>query len=216
MKISSGPSQEINKINRKTFLNKIGLADVDLVLANLVHGNRVAVIDEENKGKIISECDGLVTDIPGIVLGVTAADCLPIYFWNIQNNVIGMVHAGWRGVQSKIVSEMVNIFINKYACSAKDIMAEIGPHIMECHFEVKEDVSGNFLAYPDCLKEKAGVKYLNLQAIIKKQLINASVLGENIKETKECTFCEKEKYFSYRRDKPEEIEAMLAYITIKD
>ena len=75
MKISSGPSQEINKINRKTFLNKIGLADVDLVLANLVHGNRVAVIDEENKGKIISECDGLVTDIPGIVLGVTAADC---------------------------------------------------------------------------------------------------------------------------------------------
>ena len=79
---------------------------------------------------------------------------------------------------------------------------------------MKEDVINSFLDYPDCLSEVSGVKYLNLQAVIKKQLTNAGVTSKNIKETKECTFCEKEKYFSYRRDKPEDIEAMLAYITI--
>ena len=59
------------------------------------------------------------------------------------------------------------------------------------------------------------VNYLNLQAIIKKQLITIGVLNKNIKETKECTFCDKEKYFSYRRDKPVDVEAMLAYVVIK-
>jgi YfiH family protein len=203
-----------NKANRKLLLEKNNLDDANLVLAGLVHGNRIVVVGESDKGKVISECDGFVTDTLGMILGVTAADCLPIYFWNTQKTVVGIVHAGWRGVQKKIVTEMVSIFINKYGCLTKDIQVEIGPHIQGCHFEVKEDVINNFLDYPDCLSEVSGAKYLNLQSIIKNQLISSGIKDNNIKLPQECTFCEKEKYFSYRRDKPKDIEAMLAYITL--
>jgi YfiH family protein len=207
---------EKNKKNRKILLNKAGLDYSNLVLAGLVHGNRIVVISEGDKGKVIPECDGFVTDMPGIILGVTAADCVPVYFWNKENTVIGVVHAGWRGVQKNIAGDMIKLFINNYKCPAEDIEVEIGPHIKDCHFEVKEDVLKNFSDYADCVKEVGESKYLNLQAVIIKQLTSTGVLGENIKETKECTFCEKEKYFSYRRDRPEEIEAMLAYITIQE
>jgi polyphenol oxidase len=205
---------EANKRNRKIFLKKNGLNDEDLVLAGLIHGNKIVTVSNEDKGKVISECDGFVTNIPGIILGVTAADCISAYFWNKQKTVIGIAHAGWRGVQSKIAEEMVKIFIDKYGCLAKDIEVEIGPHIMDCHFEVQDDVIKNFLSYPDCLKIVENRKYLNLGGIIKKQLLSVGVEVENIQSTQECTFCEEDKYFSYRRDKPEDVEAMLAYITL--
>ena len=205
-----------NKENRRLFFKKVGLDDLDLVLAGLVHGNNIVKVGEKDKGIVIPDCDGFITNIPGIILGVTAADCVPVYFWNKQNSVIGIAHTGWRGVEKRIVEEMIKLLMNNYDCQAEDIYVEIGPHIKDCHFEVKEDVIKNFLNYPDCLNERDGIKYLNLKNIIKKQLISSGVEKENIKMSYECTFCEKEKYFSYRRDKPEEIEAMLAYITIKD
>lgn len=202
--------------NRKLFLEKSGLSDEDIVLTGLVHGNRIIEIGEKDKGKIISECDGFVTDTPGIILGVTAADCLPVYFWNKQNRVVGIAHAGWRGVQKEIVIEMVKLFINNYKCQAGDIEVEIGPHIKDCHFEVKDDVIKNFSNYPECFKEKDGAVYIKLGDIVKKQLVSSGIEKENIKLSQECTFCEKDKYFSYRRDKPKDIEAMLAYVSIRD
>jgi YfiH family protein len=203
-----------NKKNRKLFLQKVGLNDTDLVLAGLVHGNKIVAVGGKDKGKVIPKCDGFVTDVSGIILGVTAADCLPIYFWDKKKNVIGLAHAGWRGVQSKIVGEMVKIFMNKYGCRAEDIEAEIGPHIKDCHFEVKDDVVKNFSGHSEHIKIAAYKKYLNLGGIVKKQLLASGLKEKNITETNECTFCRSDKYFSYRRDKPKDIEAMLAYITI--
>jgi copper oxidase (laccase) domain-containing protein len=58
---------KINKKNRKLFLKNDGLADSDLVLAGLVHGNRIIAVDNLDKGKVISKCDGLVTDKVGII-----------------------------------------------------------------------------------------------------------------------------------------------------
>jgi YfiH family protein len=205
-----------NRENRRSLLNQANLDDANLVLAGLVHDSRIVVIGNNDKSQVVPECDGFVTDTPGIILGVTAADCLPVYFWNKQNRVVGIAHAGWRGVQKEIVLEMVKVFVNKYNCPIEDIMVEIGPHIKDCHFEVKDDVIKNFSNYPECFKEKDGAVYINLGDIVKKQLVSSGIEKENIKLSQECTFCEKDKYFSYRRDKPKDIEAMLAYITIRD
>ena len=232
--------------NRGNFLNKLKLSDKDLVLAGLVHGNRIVVVNDQNRGKIIDECDGLVTNAPNIILGVTAADCLPIYFWNKssknsysltstrtickrvlfhsllarqnkQKTVIGIAHAGWRGVKSEIVKEMVSIFINKYKCKVEDIMVEIGPHILDCHFEVQEDLTKTFFDYKDCFKKVNNHDYLNLNKIVEKQLLSTGLNSENITKATECTYCcnNGDKYFSYRRDKPKEVEAMLAYMVLK-
>jgi YfiH family protein len=203
-----------NKENRKLLLKKVGLDDSNLVLAGLVHGNKIVVVSSDDKGKVVPDCDGFITNIPGIILGVTAADCVPVYFWDKNKNVIGMVHAGWRGVQKDIMAEMINLFINNYDCLVGDIEVEIGPHIKDCHFEVQEDVIENFTDYSDYLRIVEGKKYLSLGGIIIKQLLLVGIRKENIRESSDCTFCEKEKYFSYRRDKPEDIEAMMGYIAI--
>jgi YfiH family protein len=209
MKVGSVGSEE----NRRVYLNSLGFKSKDLVLIGLVHGNKVAVVSNENKGNVLPECDGFVTDMPGIILGVTAADCVPIWFWNKQGTVVGVAHAGWRGVQSEIVKEMIKLFVNKYNCLAGDIMAEIGPHIKDCHFEVKDDLIKAFFNYPESVKKVSSISYLNLEEIIIKQLVSVGVKNENIIKSTECTYCS-DKYFSYRRDKPVEIQAMLAYIML--
>lgn len=220
MKIYRGSVHDVenenakNRHNRKIFLEKDGLSDSNLVLAGLVHDNRVVVVKEENKGKVIPECDGFITNMPGVILGVTAADCVPIFFWNKNKTVIGIVHAGWRGVYKNIVKEMLSLFVKEYGCVPSDIHAEIGPHILECHFEVQDDVLNSFIQYKDCIRNVGGRKYINLSQIIINQLTSAGVGVGNIQKTGECTFCNKDKYFSYRRDKPQDIEAMLAYIGI--
>lgn len=203
-----------NRENRRVFLSKNNLEGTNLVLAGLVHGNKIMMVYEKDKGKVIPECDGFITNTRGVILGVTAADCLSVYFWNKKKTIVGIAHAGWRGVQKKIVEEMVKTFINKYGCATNDIFVEIAPHILDCHFEIQSDVAKKFAEHTDSLKEIKSGKYLSLEKIIKKQLISVGIENKYIQEARECTFCEKEKYFSYRRDKPEDIEAMLAYITL--
>lgn len=200
-------------INRQRYFDKKDLALDTLVTAKLVHGNKVVVVTEEDKGETKEGCDGLVTNVPGIILGVTAADCLPLYFWNTQKTIVGVAHAGWRGVHSKITEEMVNVFTHKYTCEATDVCVEIGPHILGCHFEIQDDLVEIFSEYREYIQKVDGCTYLQLQEVVRKQLLSVGVSENNIQMSSTCTYCS-DNYFSYRRDKPEIIEAMLAYITI--
>jgi len=93
-------------------------------------------------------------------------------------------------------------------------MIEIGPHIKDCHFEVKDDLVKAFSYYPECVKKVKNNLYLNLEEIIIKQLVSVGLEKTNIIKSTECTYCS-DKYFSYRRDKPQEIQAMLAYIMLE-
>jgi YfiH family protein len=200
--------------NRETYFHKVGLNPDNLFMASLVHGNRVVMIDEKNKDKIQQNCDALVTNLPNTILGVTAADCLPIYFWNKQKTIIGIAHAGWRGVKSEIVKEVIKTFTKDFSVKIEDILIEIGPHILDCHFEIQADLIEIFSAYPETVKIVNSKKYLDLQNIVEKQLVSVGVNKSNIKKTTACTYCDNT-YFSYRRDRPEITEAMLAYITLK-
>ncbi|MEI6627464.1 MAG: peptidoglycan editing factor PgeF, partial [bacterium] len=213
MKVYASTSVGLSEKNRQAFLLRLGLNSDDLVLAGSVHGNKVAVVGARNRGQIITGCDALVTTEVGVILGITAADCLPIYFWDEGAGVIAMAHAGWRGVQSRIVSEVLRVMRDDGA-SIQNIKVEIGPHIRECHFEVQEDLVKEFADDADSFKMVDRKHYLSLAKIVNKQLTQSGVLEQNIKQDGGCTFCEN-KYFSYRRDKPKEVEAQLGYIVIK-
>lgn len=201
--------------NRERYLSKINLKSEDLVIAGLTHGNKVAIVNRDNAGGVVEGCDALVTSIPHVILGVTAADCTPIYFYNKQKSAIGIAHAGWRGVKTKIAEEVVKIFIKEYSISPSDIIVEIGPHILDCHFEIQDDLVQAFSDYPESSRKEGERQYLSMQKVIEKQLLSCGLSSENITHAEECTHCES-KYFSYRRDKPQEIEAMLAYIVLKE
>jgi len=199
--------------NRLLFFENQNLDNKIIVSAGLVHENRVIIIDDINKSQSILDCDAVITNQSKYLLTITVADCLPIYFYDKNKKVVALAHAGWRGVASKIVEEVINTFINHYDSNLNDIEIFIGPHIKDCHFEVKNDVSSQFKISDSTIRD--GKTYINLSKIVKDQLLQLNINNDNISISDECTYCLSNKYFSYRRDKPQELETMIAYIGLK-
>lgn len=199
--------------SRLLFFKKLGLDKRIIISADLVHGNRVVIVDDVSESSVISKCDALISNNPKHLLSLTVADCLPIYFFDKNKSVIAIAHAGWRGIVSNIAKEVINTFIDQYDSNVSDIEIYLGPHIKSCHFEVKDDVASQFQgAY---ILNSAGGKYIDLAGVVKGQALDLNILESNIHISSECTHCLENKYFSYRRDKPQELQTMLAYISFK-
>lgn len=196
--------------NRRIFFDKLGIDIENVVATNLVHGVNIYITKEDDRGKIILETDGLVTNKKNVFLTVTASDCLPIYFFDPVLNVIGLAHAGWRGVVKNIVIELINKLKNEFNSDPKNICVYVGPHLQLCHFEIKNDIISQFdEKYISYDKNKITV---NLSAIVRNQLVASGILLDNISISSNCTYCNADKYFSYRRDKSEQVQSMVAYI----
>lgn len=210
MRLSAGNSNLENRLN---FFRGIGIGEDKVVSASLAHGTDVAVVSN-NKEKVISATDGLVTGSQDVFLLVTIADCVPVFFYDPEYKIIGIAHAGWRGAAGNIVGEMIRK-IGGLGGRADNLKISLGPGINSCHFEVKDDVAGKFRNYGKHIINRDGGIFVDLKGVIREQLRKAGIKEENIEDNRECTFENKEKYFSFRRDKPEVVEAMAALIGIK-
>jgi YfiH family protein len=201
-------------INRENFFNSKGVDPKKVVIAGLIHGKEIKIVREEDRGKFIPDVDGLVTDTRDVYLSATAADCLPIYYIDRKQNVIGLAHAGWRGTAKNIAAAMVEVMVRDFKCDPRDIEVIIGPYIKACHFEV-EKIIDEFLPFPSSIHRENDKLTIDLGQINKEQLMAVGIAEDRIVISDECTYCLSEKYYSYRRDKPSEIEAVVAYIGIK-
>lgn len=199
--------------NRKVYFDKLGIDINNVVSTNLIHDTNIVVVGEKDKGQIILNTDGLITDKQNIFLTVTVGDCVPIYFFDEKKKIIGLAHAGWRGVVKNISASLIEKMANEFGSSPADISVYIGPHLQKCHFEIKEDIVSQF--DNDFILKEDGVIKVDLLSMLKQQLLTLGVKLENISSSDECTYCKTEKYFSYRRDKPEKVQSMIAYIGIK-
>lgn len=196
--------------NRKDFLSSAGIGHEKIVEPYLVHGSRAVVIDEKNY-KEPHRADGFITDREEIALTITVADCFPLYVSDRVKRVVGLSHAGWRGITQGIVEHTIEAFVSAFGSDPKDIFLGIGPGIQKCHFEIRDDSIDKFKHYSSFVKEKGNGAYtVNLQGIIIEKAIQKGI--RTIEAKSECTYCESETYFSYRRDKPNIPEVMLAYI----
>ncbi len=200
--------------NRKKYIESIGLDPMRFVSGELVHGIHVHVAREEEAGSIIPECDGLVTQVPNLALSVTGADCFPVYTLDPVERVIGIAHAGWRGITGGVLPELIRQ-MDGLGSEPEDILIGIGPGIRKCHFEINEDVFSFFEGYGDAVIEKGEKMLVDLPLIIKQQLLAAGILPEHMNDSEECTYGLPEKYFSRRRDQEGELQAMLAYIVLE-
>ncbi len=207
-----GPMKN-SSANRLLFFKNHNLDNKIIVAAGLVHENKVVVVDDINESESILDCDALITNQTKYLLTVTIADCLPIYFYDKNKKVIALAHAGWRGVVSKIAEEVIKVFISHCHSNPNDIEVFIGPHIKDCHFEVKDDVASQFKISDFIHRE--GKIYINLAKIVKDQLLQSNINNNNISISEECTYCLNDRYFSYRRDNPQELETMIAYMGLK-
>lgn len=123
--------------NRKRFLGNCGIAG-DIFLPNLVHGNEIKIVNPKNCRERLTG-DGFLTSSDNLFLTVTVADCFPLYFCDPVRRVVGLAHAGWRGVGKNIVRNMLQVFINSFGSRPADICLGIGPGIRQCHFVAYRD-----------------------------------------------------------------------------
>ena len=198
-----------NIVHRKAFFEALGLDGKQMAVANLVHGTRVAVINRHSP-YISPETDALVTKDEDTILTLTGADCFPVYFEEKQAGVIGLAHCGWRGIVAGILPETIAA-IKKTGGKESNITVTFGPGICAKHFEIQEDVLSSFAEYSEYISRDTGI-HVDLKGIMRKQIQSLGILPEKIIDYGECTYCLTEKYFSYRRDKPEYMETQLAYI----
>ncbi len=212
MKIHKSDKHSIADINRQKLYSRLGLNGGKVVSVLCAHGKRITEADARNMGCLVWDTDGLISDVPGIILAVSVADCAPVYLFDPRMRVIALVHAGWRGTVDKIAEGVVKKMIHDYGSRSADIQAFIGPHIQECHFEVKEDVAEKF--HDDDIELREAKIYVSLASAIRRQLLKVGLTGANIKISEECTYCE-EKYFSARRDNFPRVKAGLAYLGIE-
>lgn len=208
MKLVKG--SDLNSDNRQRFFAQ--LPQKSVISAELVHGSKIEVVDE-NSTEIVEGIDGLITQDPNVLLSITVADCVPVYFYEADRKIVGIIHSGWRGTVAGVVEAAVKAIISLGGDPSKLAVA-LGPGINACHFEVQSDVLEKFSAYPDSIVRHDGKMFVDLKYIIIKQLTNLGIKLTNIENHPDCTM-EGDRFFSFRRDKPEVVETMAAVIGLK-
>lgn len=179
---------------------------------NQVHGTGVLNADEFFHHP--ATADAAMTTQKGQVLAIMTADCLPVVIADSEGCIIGVAHAGWRGLQAGILENLVHQMQAQFPASV--LQAWIGPAISQAFFEVGAEVYETFTATDSTLAVffKAGEvtgKYLaDLPGIAHYKLKQSGV--QDIELSHECTYLQENKYFSYRRANPTGRMVTIAYI----
>lgn len=201
------PVDQAVRQNRENYFKGLGIKPERVVAGGVIHGSRVAVVGEQEAGKYLLNTDALITNVPGLFLTVTAADCLPVYFYDAKTKSLGLAHAGWRGLVNGLLEKVV--FELNHSCSSKadDLLVIIGPHIKSCHYEVGEEVAAKFSEQN--IERRDGRIYVKLADEAKSRLRALGV--NNILVNPACTY-DDERFYSARRDKLDPLQGMAAYI----
>ncbi len=204
------------KLNRKNYFSQLGIKKEQTVVAGLIHKTRVAIIKKEDQNKIIPKTDTLVTQEKNIFLTLTVADCLPIFLYDPQKEVVGLIHAGWQGLKNRIIKKTIHKLQKEFGSKAQNILVAVGPAIDVNNYEVGRELVVYFQRYAkSAIMNQMGKKYLDLKKIAQIQLKEAGIKKENMEISLENTYDKNGKYFSYRRDKPLKVEAMVAVLGMK-
>ena len=192
--------------NYRILGDALGFSPENLVLTNQVHGNMVRVVTKRDAKRSFSnrdypECDGLVTNDPGVALMVFSADCTPILFYDPVTGAVGAAHAGWRGTALKIAATVVETMVSAFGCDPKNICAAIGPNIGSCCFETDSDVPDAMIAAfgeaaKPFIKAKNDKFFVDLKSINALCLRDAGV--QNVESSTHCTACRPDLFWSHR------------------
>jgi purine-nucleoside/S-methyl-5'-thioadenosine phosphorylase / adenosine deaminase len=193
---------------RRYFADYLGVEFDKMKFQKQVHGNRIRIIDENSEQE---DSDGMMTNIKGIVLNVTIADCGGILIYDPKNEAIAALHSGWRGTQQNIANKGIKMMQNEYGSRPNDLLVYLSPCASGEKYEVGWDVAKYF---PDSIKQISSEKYLfdNKHEIFN-QLLAVGVAEDNIEISDICTISDTN-YHSYRRDK-EKSGRMSAFIGMK-
>ena len=184
--------------NLELVANKMKVEKNKLILMHQTHSNRVKIINEKNYKKKIN-ADAMVTKMKSTALGVVTADCVPIILYDTRNEVIGCIHAGWKGAFSGIIKNTISKF--KKINNNNNIYASVGPCIGKKSYEVDLVFFKKFVRKSHSNKKyfsskNSQKKFFDLRKFVTDKLLDCKV---KIDQVDHDTFAEKSNFYSYRR-----------------
>lgn len=198
--------------NRKRLVQILNIDEDDLIIPYQTHEDKILIIDNQFLGKpdleqahLLHGIDSLITDVKGICIAVTTADCVPIIIFDTVLKVLAVVHAGWRGTVAKLPEKTIFEMQKRYGSKPENLIAGIGPYISQEHFEVGHEVielfdsAGFDLKNIKYINNNSGKSHLDLGLANKYSLVEAGIPGENIEISNCCTYKEEDLFFSARR-----------------
>ena len=191
-----------------------GIPEEALYMPVQQHTDRVYVLEELCRPET---ADAVVTAVKGILLGVRVADCVPILVYDRAGEIVGAVHAGWRGTSKGILGKTIRVMADRFSSRVDDILIAFGPSIRGCCYDVNEDVLSAVEAATgdgDYILRKGSKGYVDLASANRAQALSVGVPGENLWMSGECTYCLPGKFFSYRYSRTGERQG--GFIGLKD
>ncbi len=210
LSFNRGDKAEAVRENYHRIARALGTSEDRFVLSRQEHTDHVRVITEADAGKgLVKEMDyegvdGLVTNVKGLVLFTSHADCTPLYFVDPVHEAIGLAHSGWKGTVKGIGRATLEKMQSEYGTRAEDLICAIGPSICQDCYEISEDVAQQFReAFAGeeeeiLIDKKNGHYQLDLWRANALLLEHAGVKKEHIAVTDLCTCCNPKKLFSHR------------------
>jgi polyphenol oxidase len=226
---TASDDREIVARNRQLLVEAVtGEASTPLVTLRQIHSSVLVLGASADAGRP-SPCkgDGLITDEPGVLLGVQTADCIPVLVADRKRKVVAAFHAGWRGTVKRIVEAGVGRMRLEFGCRPEDLIAAIGPGVGACCYAVGDEVLSSFesqFTYSDALfhevydTDPVRTRYpmlfltqrapghsnigpslhVDLVEANRRQLLDAGLKPQSIQSTGGCTSCHRELFFSHR------------------
>ncbi len=192
--------------NRDRILKEIGAEGKQLFYAKQTHSSNIYIIDEDSPEAEYEDIDGFVTDRKDVVILTQYADCLPIFYFDKDKKVIGLIHAGWRGtdkgIQIEALKKMQEIYNSKY----ENIIIGIGIGIKKCCYEVGKEFYGNFHSKYDkeIINKSFEIRnekyFFDLEEFNYNLFLQEGIKKENIIKSNICNYCS-DNFFSYRKEK---------------
>jgi YfiH family protein len=187
--------------NRRRATEALGVAADKLATPYQVHGTDTVTVTETWGPGLGPKADAVVTDRPGIALGIGSADCGPILFADAEARVIGAAHSGWRGALAGVGASCVAA-MERLGAKRERIIAVLGPTISQANYEVGAEVRAQFTAMRPGNERffrpaaRADHFLFDLPGAIVASLADAGISATSMGL---CTYADAERFFSYRR-----------------
>lgn len=210
LSFTRGDEKEAVCENYRRLAKALDVSYERFVFTDQTHTTNVRKVTAEDAGigltreREYQDVDGLITNVPGLVLSTFYADCVPLYFVDPVHKAIGMSHSGWRGTVHRMGKVTIEAMTKEYETRPEDLICAIGPSICQDCYEVSEDVAEEFKQAfkgraEELLLDKGSGKYqLNLWRANEVVLQEAGVPKEQIAVTNICTCCNPNLLFSHR------------------
>jgi hypothetical protein len=212
-----GDSEENISKNRALLCELLEINEARLLMPHQVHQTEVVAVDKaflelsaEAQKARLEGVDSLMTDMAGVCIGVSTADCIPVLLYDKVHHVSCAIHAGWRGTVKRIVEKAVAQTASVYGSRPADLQAQIGPGIHLESFEVGDEVYETFAKegfametisrkYP--VANGSGIEkwHIDLPECNRQQLLAAGIPSSQIDVSPVDTYQQHETYFSARR-----------------